>query len=89
VLTALLAIPVLPALGWRALAKILAGVEQPDGGSLEMDGEPIRFTGPRDARAKGVAVVSQELSLFPDLDVLGNLFPLDRRPALACSTATP
>jgi ABC-type sugar transport system ATPase subunit len=56
------------------LVKILAGVIQPDGGSIALDGRPVRFTSTADAARHGVAVVSQELNLFPDLDVLANLF---------------
>ncbi|HVQ95779.1 MAG TPA: sugar ABC transporter ATP-binding protein [Mycobacteriales bacterium] len=61
--------------GKSTLVKVLAGVVQPDGGRLERAGAPVRFTGPLDAQRQGVSIVSQELSLFPDLDVLGNLFP--------------
>jgi ABC-type sugar transport system ATPase subunit len=64
--------------GKSTLVKVLAGVVQPDGGQLELAGDPVRFSGPRDAQRRGVAVVSQELSLFGDLDVLGNLFPADQ-----------
>ncbi len=60
--------------GKSTLVKILAGVVPPDSGRLTLDGAELRFTGPADARRHGIAVVSQELSLFGDLDVLGNLF---------------
>jgi len=65
--------------GKSTLVKVIAGLVQPDSGLLELDGLPVRFAGPRDARAKGVAIVSQELSLFGDLDLLGNLF-VDEQP---------
>jgi ABC-type sugar transport system ATPase subunit len=64
--------------GKSTVVKVLAGVVTPDAGQLELAGAPVRFAGPRDARRQGVAVVSQELSLFGDLDVLGNLFPTDQ-----------
>nr|WP_042180244.1 sugar ABC transporter ATP-binding protein [Kibdelosporangium sp. MJ126-NF4]CEL14276.1 Ribose ABC transport system, ATP-binding protein RbsA (TC 3.A.1.2.1) [Kibdelosporangium sp. MJ126-NF4]CTQ88643.1 Ribose ABC transport system, ATP-binding protein RbsA (TC 3.A.1.2.1) [Kibdelosporangium sp. MJ126-NF4] len=60
--------------GKSTLVKMLAGVVRPDGGTIRLDGEPVRFTSSADAARHGVAVVSQELNLFPDLDVLANLF---------------
>ncbi|HEX3789641.1 MAG TPA: sugar ABC transporter ATP-binding protein [Pseudonocardiaceae bacterium] len=61
--------------GKSTLVKILSGVLRPDGGTVELDGRPTSFASARDAAAHGVAIVSQELSLFPDLTVLENLFP--------------
>jgi ABC-type sugar transport system ATPase subunit len=60
--------------GKSTLVKILAGAVRPDGGTIHLDGKPVRFTSTADAARHGVAVVSQELNLFPDLDVLANLF---------------
>lgn len=60
--------------GKSTLVKILAGALRPDAGRLELDGEPVTFATTRAAAAHGVAVVTQELTLFPDLDVLANLF---------------
>ncbi|WP_345733997.1 ATP-binding cassette domain-containing protein, partial [Cryptosporangium minutisporangium] len=60
--------------GKSTLVKILAGVVAPDSGRMTIDDREVRLTGPADARRHGIAVVSQELSLFGDLDVLGNLF---------------
>ena len=60
--------------GKSTLVKILAGVTTPDSGRLTLDDAELRLTGPGDARGHGIAVVSQELSLFGDLDVLANLF---------------
>ena len=60
--------------GQSTLVKIMAGVTAPDTGRLTVDGTEIRLGGPADARRHGIAVVFQELSLFGDLDVLGNLF---------------
>lgn len=61
--------------GKSTLMKILAGAEQADAGELLVDGAPARFDTVLDANLAGVAIVFQELSLFPDLDVLSNLFP--------------
>lgn len=68
--------------GKSTLIKMLAGAARPDEGSMELDGEPVSFANTRDAAAKGVAIVSQELTLFPHLDVLQNLF-LGREPLVA------
>ncbi|GGN28710.1 putative ribose/galactose/methyl galactoside import ATP-binding protein 1 [Lentzea pudingi] len=65
--------------GKSTLVKILVGAEQPTSGSLTLDGRPVRFADVGDAAEKGVAIVSQELNLFPDLSVLHNLF-LTREP---------
>jgi ABC-type sugar transport system ATPase subunit len=62
--------------GKSTLVKIIAGAVQPDAGSLRLDGHEVQFSSTADAAKHGVAVVSQELSLFPDLDVLSNLFPM-------------
>jgi ABC-type sugar transport system ATPase subunit len=62
--------------GKSTLVKIIAGAVQPDAGSLRLDGQEVKFSSTADAANHGVAVVSQELSLFPDLDVLSNLFPM-------------
>ncbi|MGE5333125.1 MAG: ATP-binding cassette domain-containing protein [Nitrososphaerota archaeon] len=43
---------------------------------LLRDGRQVRFINTADAANQGIAVVSQELNLFPDLDVLSNLFLL-------------
>ncbi|MFI9560911.1 sugar ABC transporter ATP-binding protein [Nonomuraea endophytica] len=61
--------------GKSTLVKILAGALPPDEGELLLNGAPVRFSTTREAVRRGVAVVSQEPSLFPDLDVLANLFP--------------
>src|SRR5256885_2389963 len=60
--------------GKSTLVKILAGAVDPDGGTILLDGAPVRFASTADAARHGVAVVSQELNLFPHLDVLANLF---------------
>jgi ABC-type sugar transport system ATPase subunit len=62
--------------GKSTLVKIIAGAVQPDEGTLRLDGSEVTFSSTADAAKHGVAVVSQELSLFPDLDVLSNLFPM-------------
>jgi ribose transport system ATP-binding protein len=59
--------------GKSTLLKILAGVEAPDGGEITLDGAPWTPRGPADARARGLAMVHQELALCPHLDVAANV----------------
>jgi len=60
--------------GKSTLVKILAGIHEPDDGSVVIDSEPVTLRGPADARARGIAVVQQEPRLFPDLTVAENVF---------------
>lgn len=60
--------------GKTTLMRILAGVEQPTSGRLLLDGHPVRLDSPRAATAAGIAIIHQELSLFPDLSVAENVF---------------
>jgi ABC-type sugar transport system ATPase subunit len=65
--------------GKSTLVKILAGALAQDAGKLTLNGEPVAFGSTREAARSGIAVVSQELNVFGDLDVLANLF-LTREP---------
>jgi erythritol transport system ATP-binding protein len=60
--------------GKTTLMRILAGVEPPTRGRLLLDGHPVRFDSPRAAAAAGIAIIHQELSLFPHLSVAENVF---------------
>ena len=62
--------------GKSTLVKVLVGAEEPSEGELSLHGQPVRFANVGQAVAEGVSIVSQELNLFPDLDVLQNLFVL-------------
>jgi ABC-type sugar transport system ATPase subunit len=62
--------------GKSTLVKAIAGAVEPDAGSLTLDGIDVSFSSTADAVRHGVAVVSQELNVFPDLDVIGNLYPM-------------
>ena len=59
--------------GKSTLMKILSGALQPDDGVICIDGQPVRFTDPRDALAHGIAIIYQELSLIDKLTVAENL----------------
>jgi ribose transport system ATP-binding protein len=65
--------------GKSTLVKILAGLVRPDRGTVELYGEELRLTHPRDAIEAGVATAFQELSLVPALSVADNL-ALPRKP---------
>jgi erythritol transport system ATP-binding protein len=60
--------------GKSTLMKILAGIETPTTGTLELDGEPAVLDGPRDAVDRGITIIHQELSLFPNLSISDNVF---------------
>ncbi len=60
--------------GKSTLMKILAGVEAPSEGRLVLNGTPITLANPREARAHGIGIIFQELSLFPNLTVSENVF---------------
>jgi ABC-type sugar transport system ATPase subunit len=59
--------------GKSTLVKILYGGLQPDAGRIEIDGEPVSFSGPRDAIEAGIVAISQELTLAPTLTVAENV----------------
>ena len=61
--------------GKSTLLKILAGVEQPDEGVIEINGAAVQFRSPNDAIRAGVGVVHQEQALFTNLTVAENLDP--------------
>ena len=60
--------------GKSTLIKILSGVHTADKGELLIDGEPVTFSGPRDARAQGIATVFQDLATVPLMSVWRNFF---------------
>ncbi len=60
--------------GKSTLGKIIAGVHEPDSGSLRISGEQVRLRSPRHALDRRVTMVAQELSLVPTLGVMENVF---------------
>jgi ribose transport system ATP-binding protein len=59
--------------GKSTLGKILAGVETPDRGTIELGGTAVAFGSPSDALASGVAMVHQELAFCENMTVAENL----------------
>ena len=59
--------------GKSTLMKIIAGVHAEYHGEMRIDGQAVRFASPRDARAAGIGMVHQELSVVPDLSVAENV----------------
>src|SRR6201993_238698 len=55
--------------GKSTLMKILAGVHQPDAGTIELNGRPCSFGRRGDAIAAGISMIYQELDLAEDLSV--------------------
>ncbi|WP_378951285.1 sugar ABC transporter ATP-binding protein [Pelosinus sp. sgz500959] len=60
--------------GKSTLMKIIAGIEQPSEGVISLNGEEIHLQDTRDASAKGIGIIHQELNLFPNLTVAQNIF---------------
>ncbi len=60
--------------GKSTLIKVLAGVEVPDAGRIEIDGHEICLPTPRDARDAGIETVYQDLALADPLDAAANIF---------------
>ena len=59
--------------GKSTLIKVISGVHQRDSGTLELNGELIEKNKPIDAILKGVQVIYQDFSVFPNLTVMENL----------------
>src|SRR3990170_2452305 len=65
--------------GKSTLIKCLAGAEIPTRGEIILEGQPVHFTSPLDARAAGIETVYQNLAVCPALDIASNMF-LGREP---------
>ena len=60
--------------GKSTFIKILSGVHSPDEGEYIIDGSPVRFDSPRDAREAGIATVFQDLAMIPLMSVWRNFW---------------
>jgi fructose transport system ATP-binding protein len=60
--------------GKTTLIKALTGAIQPDKGEILLDGHPVHFRNPLEARKYGIETVYQDLALAPALDIATNMF---------------
>ena len=60
--------------GKSTMIKALAGAVIPDHGTIELDGKPVHFRGPEDARNLGIETVYQNLAMSPALSIADNMF---------------
>lgn len=59
--------------GKSTLAKIAAGSVRADAGQISLDGAPVEIKNPLDAQRLGIAMIYQELDLFPHLSIAENI----------------
>lgn len=60
--------------GKSTLIQCLTGAMVPDQGELLLEGVPVSFRRPQDAREAGIETVYQSLAVIPALDIATNLF---------------
>jgi fructose transport system ATP-binding protein len=60
--------------GKSSLIKAISGAVKPDEGEIRLDGQPIHFTSPIEARRAGIETVYQNLALSPALSIADNMF---------------
>ena len=60
--------------GKSTLMKVLSGIYTPDSGSIELFGERVNLTSPKDSLDRGISMLYQELDLAGDLTVANNIF---------------
>ena len=68
--------------GKSTLIKAITGALIPDAGEISVDGKPVNFRRPQDAREAGIETVYQTLAVAPALDIASNLYLAreERRP---------
>ena len=60
--------------GKSTLMNILIGIHQPDSGTITYKGETVQFKSPAEALNRGIAMIHQEISLVPELNVAENIW---------------
>jgi simple sugar transport system ATP-binding protein len=77
--------------GKSTLVKMMYGLAEPSSGELRWQGETVALAGPAQARARGIAMVFQQFSLFANLTVAENvalgLAPTESLAAIAARLA--
>jgi len=58
--------------GKTTLMKCLSGYQTPDGGTIEVDGQPVSFVSPNEAIQRGIGMLHQDPLDFPQMRVLDN-----------------
>ena len=60
--------------GKSSLIRVVSGAHEPDEGTIEIEGRPVRFGSPQGALAEGVATIYQDLALAPRQPIWQNIF---------------
>ncbi len=60
--------------GKSTLVQLVSGVRRHDEGELLLEGRPVRFRGPRQARSRGIATIWQDLAVIPLMTVWRNFW---------------
>ena len=60
--------------GKSTLIKALSGAIIPDAGEIRLDGQPVHFRSPIDARRAGIETVYQDLAVAPAMTIAENLY---------------
>ncbi|RPD98420.1 sugar ABC transporter ATP-binding protein [Candidatus Pantoea deserta] len=60
--------------GKSTMMKMLAGVETPSSGEILLDGQPVSLSSTHQAEKQGISIIFQELNLFPNMNVMDNIF---------------
>jgi simple sugar transport system ATP-binding protein len=65
--------------GKTTMIKAMSGVYRPTSGEILIEGKPVSFSSPEDAREKGIETIYQDLALADNLSIGANIF-LGREP---------
>ena len=60
--------------GKSTMIKAISGAVVPDAGEITLDGQPVLFKSPMQAREAGIETVYQNLALSPALSIADNMF---------------
>ncbi|WP_239952325.1 sugar ABC transporter ATP-binding protein [Pantoea sp. Z09] len=60
--------------GKSTMMKMLAGVETLSSGEILLDGQPVTLASTHQAEKQGISIIFQELNLFPNMNVMDNIF---------------